>query len=106
MLAGGLGASPYIYANFQQFAKESLKEKIDVIRPQDAWSLVARGAAIGGLEKSPVTFRRCRDSIGFCVHEKYVQGKHKPADRFQCPVEGTRAKNQMRWHVFRVSDNL
>jgi hypothetical protein len=59
---------------------------------------------IGSLGKSPVTFRRCKDHIGFCVHEKFEVGKHKESDKYECPIYGPRAKNQMRWHVSRVSD--
>jgi len=48
-------------------------------------------------------FRRSRDHIGLCVHEKWDEEKHEAEDYWNSPIFGERARNQMRWHVLRVS---
>jgi hypothetical protein len=102
VLCGGLGSSPYMKMRLQMLIDEELKGKPELVVPPRPWSAIVRGAVIRGLEKSPVTQRRCRDHIGFTVHEKFVEGLHSLEDSFVCPVEGRRAKNKMIWHVHHV----
>lgn len=70
--------------------------KADIITPKRPWSAIARGAAIRGLERPSVLFRKARDHIGITVHEPFDESKHRQADYFECPIKGPRAKNQMR----------
>lgn len=79
-----------------------MEGNIEVISPQRPWSAIVRGAAIAGLEKSPITYRRCRDHLGFPVHEKFDPAKHNARERIDCPIYGARATGQMLWHVSRV----
>ncbi|EXJ87073.1 hypothetical protein A1O3_04031 [Capronia epimyces CBS 606.96] len=109
VLCGGVGSSPYVRHRFEKYIDENLKSKVELVSPQRPWSAIVRGAVIANLEKSPVSFRRCCDSIGFTVHQQFDPSKHNPADQFECPELGLRARNQMCWSVLRgekVSTNL
>ncbi|KEF59307.1 uncharacterized protein A1O9_04151 [Exophiala aquamarina CBS 119918] len=109
VLCGGLGSSSYMKKRLQNLIDCELKGKPELVVPPRPWSAIVRGAVIRGLEKSPVTYRRCRHHIGVTVHEKFVEGVHCADDLFFCPKEGRRAKNKMLWHVKRgekVSANL
>lgn len=103
MLCGGLGSSPFVVNKFKQYIDDELNGKMQLVSPDRSWSATVRGAVISNLGKSPVIYRRCKDHIGVCVHEQFEAERHKPADRFECPILGPRAKNQMSWHVSRVS---
>ncbi|EXJ88287.1 hypothetical protein A1O1_05217 [Capronia coronata CBS 617.96] len=99
VLCGGLASSTYVCTRFEDFIKTLRGENIELVVPKKSWSAIARGAAICGLENSPVLFRRSRDHIGFCVHVKFDEDKHELEDLFECPVRGPRAMNQMRWDI-------
>ena len=58
------------------------------------------------MEKPPVLFRKARDHIGIQVHEPFDEEKHRQEDYFVCPIEGARARCQMRWSVERVSGDI
>jgi hypothetical protein len=90
----------------EAFAEGELKGKVEIITPRKPWSAIARGAAIRALEKEPVLFRRARDNIGIVVHEEWNADKHEAKDYWRSPIFGERARNQMRWHVLRVSLHL
>lgn len=101
-----MASSPYLQDNFKEYVVQELdRDDIEVVIPERAWSAIARGAAIRGLEseKAPILFRRARDNIGIVVHEKWDAVKHETQDYTTCPLHGPRAKNQMRWHIIRVS---
>ncbi|KAJ9500627.1 hypothetical protein H2202_003843 [Exophiala xenobiotica] len=100
---------PALRRSIQTFIDTQLKGKLELVVPQYPWSAIARGAAIAGLERSVVAFRRCRDHIGFSVHVKFDPAKHGEEDRYECPLLGPRARDQMRWHITRgekISANL
>ncbi|KAK5276958.1 hypothetical protein LTR40_010978 [Exophiala xenobiotica] len=97
---------PALRRSIQTFIDTQLKGKLELVVPQYPWSAIARGAAIAGLERSVVAFRRCRDHIGFSVHVKFDPAKHGEEDRYECPLLGPRARDQMRWHITRVSSLL
>lgn len=100
-----MSASPYFQDKFREFVEDELDGDVEVVVPQKAWSAIARGAAIRGLEceKAPVLFRRARDNIGIMVHEKWDAEKHSVDDYLKCPILGDRARGAMRWLVNRVS---
>ncbi|KIW19726.1 hypothetical protein PV08_00300 [Exophiala spinifera] len=109
ILCGGMGSSPYVQKRIRDFVNEMLEEDIELIVPARPWSAICRGAVISALEKNVVASRNCREHLGFSVHEKFDSSKHLDSDRFECPVLGHRAKNQMRWHVKKnekISPNL
>ena len=103
ILCGGLGSSPYMLKKFQEFCGGELEGNIEVVRPIQAWSGICRGAALRGLEKSPVLFRRSRYHYGFTLHRAFRQGKDREEDAFDDGINGKRAKNQMVWPVGKVS---
>lgn len=103
VLCGGLASSAYVCDRFENFVKSLDSQNIELVVPSDPWSAIARGAAICGLENSPVLFRRSRDHIGLCVHVKFDEDKHEPEDKFDCPIRGPRALEQMHWGIARVS---
>lgn len=103
-LCGGLGSSHYVMKRFRNFSQDMWNGGVEICTTKRGWSAIARGAALRGLEKSPILFRRSRDFIGTTVHERFVEGTHREEDVFHCPVfKEKRAKNQMKWQVSRVS---
>ena len=106
VLCGGLGSSPYVEKRIKSYVEDEYDGKVEVIAPRKPWSAIARGAAIRALEKDPVLFRKSRDNIGICVHEKWDEEKHDADDYWNSSLYGERARNQMRWHVMRVSTHL
>ncbi|KIV85372.1 hypothetical protein PV11_01072 [Exophiala sideris] len=101
VLCGGLGSSPYMMSQVQSFIDENLSDGVELVRPERPWSAICRGAVISHLGKSPVTHRRARDHIGICWHVKFDPDKHEEADKYYCPHQGLRAKNQMKWCITR-----
>ncbi|KAJ9641155.1 hypothetical protein H2204_002833 [Knufia peltigerae] len=99
ILCGGMGSSPYVQRKVREFINEELEEDIELVVPTRPWSAICRGAVISALEKHIVAFRSCREHLGFQIHEKWDASRHFESDRYQCPILGPRAKNQMRWHV-------
>jgi hypothetical protein len=89
---------------FRDFVDSEIDSDITIINPKRAWSAIARGAAMRGLDgKPPVLFRRARDAIGICVSKKFDEEVHDEEDAGFCPLLGKRAFNQMHWLVKRVS---
>lgn len=102
ILCGGLGSSPYIKMTFDKFCEEKFGAKIQVVRPVTPWSAVCKGAALRGLEVSPILSRRARCHYGFKVHVRFEDEEHDEEDAFEDPIYGKRAKNQMLWVVKKV----
>lgn len=105
ILCGGLGSSPYIKTTFGKFCENNFGGKIQVIRPVTPWSAVCKGAALRGLEVSPILSRRSRCHYGFKVHVSFEDGEHDEEDAFDDQIYGKRAKNQMLWAVKQVKLN-
>ena len=73
VLAGGLGSSPYVKYRLEQFVKEHMKGKAEIVTPRRPWSAVCRGACIRALEKPPVVsiHHRCPWVAAlFCVRSR------------------------------------
>ena len=103
LLVGGLGSSRYLHTKLNQWIKEKMKGKHELVTPERPWSAISEGAAIRGLGKCPVEWRRSRDWIGIMLHKAFDEDKHEEEDAYICPDTGKRAKNQMEWQVQRVS---
>lgn len=54
VLAGGLGSSPYVKYRMEEFVKDHLKGKAELVSPRRPWSAVSRGACMRALGKAPV----------------------------------------------------
>lgn len=80
--------------------------KVRLITPEKPWSAIARGAVLYGLHpKSLVDCRKCRQSYGIRVHRMYdpeVDDDVDENDILNCPVNGKRVRNCMKWHVKKV----
>ena len=60
------------------------------------------GAALSGLHSIQPTSRRSRRYYGFSVHEAFDKLRHKEADAFIWPWDGTkRAAKNMSWHLYK-----
>lgn len=81
--------------------REKLKEfcghKAQVVWSLHPWSAVCRGAALRGLENSPILSRRSRYHYGFVVTKKFEEGIHDEADAVDNLILGKRARKQMNW---------
>ncbi|ERF72261.1 hypothetical protein EPUS_02148 [Endocarpon pusillum Z07020] len=99
IVCGGLGSSPYIKTKLDEFCEERFAGKMQVVRPVRAWASICRGAALSGLEASPILSRRSRYHYGFVIHKTFDDDEHDEEDAFDDPVYGKRAKNQMKWFV-------
>lgn len=73
------------------------------MRPEAAWSLVARGAAISGLKTNIVEGRRSRAWYGVAGHRKLDADEDKDDADFDDPINGWRVAGAMKWHVKKVS---
>ena len=102
ILCGGLGSSPYMKIKFDEFCEENFGGNIQVVKPVRPWSAVCRGAALQGLEVSPILSRRSRYHYGFIIHKAFEDGEHDVEDAFEDTILGKRAKNQMKWFVKKV----
>ncbi|KAL8852862.1 MAG: hypothetical protein Q9221_002238 [Calogaya cf. arnoldii] len=126
ILVGGLGSSPYLY---QHLRRRYEGKKIEVlqstgIRPRTA---ICRGAIFKGFldasstgqanKEAPNTNVRskvsvvsmiARLSLGVAFDEDFVEGKHRPEDRYRNKLEGVwRAHNQMEWLIhYAQGDNV
>ena len=103
ILCGGLGSSPYMKLRFDEFCEEKFGGRIQVVKPLRPWSAVCRGAALRGLEESPILSRRSRHHYGFVVHVDFDEDRHDEKDALRDELLGKRAKNQMKWAVKKVS---
>lgn len=98
-LCGGLGGSKYVHRKFKEYCKEKVKGDCVVITDAQAWSAVARGAAIRGLEGSVVLSKRAKRYYGIGVHMPFKSGVDKEKDAFMCPIGGKRAEGYVKWIV-------
>lgn len=76
-----------------------------MIIPEDPWSAISRGAALRVLQPR-VGLRKVRRSYGISVHQKFIEGKDREEDSFECPIRGKRVGKQMYWHVKKVSSTV
>jgi hypothetical protein len=103
VLGGGLALCPYIEARLRDFCKQQTKHSIELVRPEAAWSLVARGAAIRGLKTNIVEGRRSRAWYGVAGHRRLDADEDEEDADFEDPINGSRVSGAMKWHVKKVS---
>lgn len=105
-LCGGLGSSSYVFDRFEQFCNNDMKGAVKVVTDRRAWSAVARGAAIRGLEGSMIVSRAARRAYGLCLHVKFDPKIHKEEHRYDCPTREKRAIGYIDWKVKKVTSQL
>lgn len=102
VLAGGGGTSKYVISRFQEHCQKRLGGTVMVRRDGRAWSAVARGAAVRGLESGTVVSRESKRAYGLLCHKKFDESIDEEEDSFQCPVFGKRARDRMDWILHKV----
>ncbi|KIX98828.1 uncharacterized protein Z520_05289 [Fonsecaea multimorphosa CBS 102226] len=99
-MCGGLSCNPHIFNRVKDFVSGFFEEdSVKVLALRQPMTAVVRGAVLAAQGCSPIVCRRSREFIGTQVHCPWDEAKHRREDRFECPVGGSRAKNQMKWIV-------
>ncbi|KAL8366624.1 hypothetical protein RB595_010473 [Gaeumannomyces hyphopodioides] len=97
-LVGGFGKNDYLYKMIEQFCS---RRRIQIRRPLNPWSAIARGAVCRGLELDPssiVAVRLSRGFFGAVVNQKFDESKHSELSAYISPYSGLKmASSQMRW---------
>jgi len=119
ILVGGFGQSRYLYeciktrfgggdsipskqstALVVQGQGSALQERIEIIQPTNAWSAVARGAALRGAQGSVATSRRSRYHYGTTCDPPWDESKHPRSSRWFDHLDGSfRARATMNWYL-------
>ena len=82
----------------------SLSLPIKVVQPDNAWTAVARGAVLKGLEGSPVVSRKARWHYGTSYATVFDERRHTISDRYWSPFfERWMVGDLMQWHIAKVS---
>lgn len=102
LLVGGFGESDHLYKTLSTYAWGPYGQ-IDVIRPASAWSAVARGAVLWGLQGDLVVDkRRCRRHYGTELLKHFDPVIHSELDAMISTFSGLKmAKNQISWIINR-----
>lgn len=116
LLVGGFSQSSYLLARLRaQFSTLTQdvvepedgavnKSHVEVMRPPHAWTAVARGAAIRGLEGDIVTGRKSRRHYGTSYSTVFDESLHSFADRYWSTYwERWMVADMMQWHIKKVS---
>jgi hypothetical protein len=77
LLAGGFGKSKYL---FKRMKERYAERRIEVIKPNNPWTAVVRGAVIERLDpvgNSLLQLRLCRRNYGASLVEAFDEAKHK-----------------------------
>ncbi|KAH0606557.1 uncharacterized protein H6S33_003391 [Morchella sextelata] len=83
LLVGGFGSSKYLLKRLENEVRKADRSPIEIIQPANAWSAVARGAAIG-IRISTRTSRRhygtmrCSDTMAWFINEGDEVSEEKP----------------------------
>ncbi|KAF3034581.1 hypothetical protein E8E12_002063 [Didymella heteroderae] len=96
-LVGGFSESSYMYRKIKEWANDN---DLQAFRPTYAWSAVARGAVVKGLEGETriVAKRKNRRHYGTSVSRLFVRGVHQEKDAYVSKFTGEKkARNQMNW---------
>ncbi|KAF2849834.1 hypothetical protein T440DRAFT_518705 [Plenodomus tracheiphilus IPT5] len=109
MKAWGFSESPYVYSKMKDFAGDL---GMIAVRPTDAWSAVARGAAAKGIEAGcsdpdagVVKIRKSRKHYGIEFSEDFKRTKHDYADVYIDKHDGSeKARHQMSWLLKKGQD--
>ncbi|KAI8935100.1 hypothetical protein NX059_007695 [Plenodomus lindquistii] len=108
-MVGGFSESPFIYTKIKDFAEDL---GLITIRPNYAWSAVARGAAAKGLEvgnsdpeSGIVRNRKCRRNYGNTCNSSFDPAIHSKHDAYICEYTGRKkATHQASWLLTKGQD--
>ncbi|KAF8449901.1 hypothetical protein BDZ91DRAFT_786934 [Kalaharituber pfeilii] len=101
LLVGGFGSSKYLRKRVEDYiTSTSATPDIKVIQPINAWSAVARGAVLCGLQIVKIRSRQARRNYGVGFRSPFINEKHDEVDRTWCSIEEKYfCANQMQWYV-------
>lgn len=116
ILVGGFGNSEYLYRclktrfadeepppTFVQAASSATRIKDSsfmILRPENPWTAVVRGAVISGLEKDLVASRKARRHYGVVVGRTWDPTIHSKRNKHWCSIhQEWRAHNQISWCI-------
>ena len=117
ILVGGFGQSSYLHSRLQAHfptnhppaytstasssaQMQQVDKKIMVLQPVNAWTAVARGAVMRGLEGSIVTERRARLHYGIKYRASFDDSKHPSYTKYWDVCDRLyRARSAMKWYV-------
>ncbi|KAF3185167.1 hypothetical protein TWF225_005652 [Orbilia oligospora] len=101
LLVGGFGGSPYLRRRVQEWVDKE-KYTIEVAQPPDAWTSIARGAVMHGIESHTIKDRIARTSYGVYVDVRFNEGIHPKyhVDNYHEEYDGIlRVRDQMEWFI-------
>ncbi|PGH05456.1 hypothetical protein GX51_02980 [Blastomyces parvus] len=101
ILCGGMADSKYVQAQFKEFCKNKLDNKVDFIVPHEAWPAIAKGAALHAFAPPIVESRKSRWSYGIGVHRAFDPERDNEEDQYNCPSRGQRVKGHIEWFIKR-----
>ncbi|EGX46672.1 hypothetical protein AOL_s00097g576 [Orbilia oligospora ATCC 24927] len=99
----GFGGSPYLRRRVQEWVDKE-KYTIEVAQPPDAWTSIARGAVMHGIESHTIKDRIARTSYGVCVDVRFNEGIHPKyhvdLSNYHDEYDGIlRVRDQMEWFI-------
>ncbi|KAK6353146.1 hypothetical protein TWF696_005136 [Orbilia brochopaga] len=99
LLVGGFGRSPYLLRRVREWVVTE-GHHIEVLQPPEAWTAIARGAVMHGLENQIVKHRIARRSYGVCIDAVYERGVHSADAKYWDDCDNIfRARDQMEWFI-------
>ncbi|KAK6332133.1 hypothetical protein TWF718_002667 [Orbilia javanica] len=101
LLVGGFGGSPYLRRRIQEWV-DTEGYSIEIAQPPDAWTSIARGAVMHGIENQIVKDRIARTCYGVCVDVRFREGVHPKyhEDNYHDEYDGIlRVRDQMEWFI-------
>ena len=103
VLCGGLGNSRYVWKRLNGYCEDCLGGRVALRTDPEAWSAIARGAAIRGLEGNVVVSRKAQQHYGIACHGEFVEGEDREEKSFYFPVfESKRAPGHFQHFMKRV----
>ncbi|KAF8469761.1 hypothetical protein BDZ91DRAFT_720982 [Kalaharituber pfeilii] len=102
LLVGGFGSSPYLYKRVKEHVlpTSGVSGDIKVLQPANAWSAVARGAVVCGLQSVNIRSRQVRRNYGVSFRSPFISGVDEEGYRVWCNIqERYFCYYRMRWYV-------
>lgn len=99
LLVGGFGSSPYLYQRVQEHIAQQAGS-LKILQPANAWSAVARGAVICGLQTIVIRSRKARRNYGVRCRFTFDPSIHPEKDRvWDHVMKEYFCTNRVSWYV-------
>jgi len=102
LLVGGFGSSPYLYRRVQQHVANLPQPsgELKILQPPNAWSAVAMGAVICGLQTINIKSRKARRNYGVRCRFTFDASIHPEKDRvWDHVMKEYFCTNRVSWYV-------